>query len=307
MYGSELNRRTFLQWTPVSLSLAAGLLPGAGHALADARFARSGDSRLKPSLNAYSFNRALLDGKMHWNELLTFCAELNFDAVDFTAYYFAGYPQVPKDEELYRFKRQAFILGLAISGTGVRNDFTLADADARRREKELVKNWIVAAAKLGAPVLRIFTGKGVTPGFSREQVFQWVADDIIECADVAATYGIMLAIQNHADLLQTAEDVHLIMNKVRHPWVGLMSDIGSFRGHDPLQEIKDTIGYAITWQIKEKMRINGQEQETDIPRIIDIIRQSDYRGYLPIETLGEGDPKVKVKRLFDKVKKELKK
>lgn len=305
MSGTTVTRRTFLQSTPLSVGLASGLLPADSSARANTRLDRTGGSRLKPSLNAYSFNKSLLDGSFTWTELLTFCASLDFDAIDFTAYYFSGYPQVPPDKVLYRFKRQAFLLGLAISGTGVRNDFTLADPGERQREKELVKNWIVAAAKLGAPVLRIFTGKGIAQGFSREQVFQWVADEIIECAEFAKGYGVMLAIQNHADLLQTAEDIHLIMTKVDHDWVGLMSDIGSFRGSDPMQEINDTIQYAITWQIKERMRFHDQDRETDIKRVLDIIRRSDYRGYLPIETLGEGDPKIKVKKLYEQVRKAL--
>ena len=33
-----------------------------------------------------------------------------------------------------------------------------------------------------------------------------------------------------------------------------------------------------------------------------IIKNSDYNGYLPLETLGDGDPKVKIEALFTKLK-----
>ena len=38
-------------------------------------------------------------------------------------------------------------------------------------------------------------------------------------------------------------------------------------------------------------------------KLMGIIKSSGYKGYLPIETLGEGDPKTKVNTLFAKLKK----
>jgi hypothetical protein len=37
-----------------------------------------------------------------------------------------------------------------------------------------------------------------------------------------------------------------------------------------------------------------------------IIHQSDYKGYLPIETLGKGDPKEKVRALFARLRRAMK-
>jgi len=53
------------------------------------------------------------------------------------------------------------------------------------------------------------------------------------------------------------------------------------------------------------MFVNGRETDTDLNKLIGMIKASGYRGYLPIETLGEGDPKIKVKALFDKIQKAL--
>src|SRR5260221_13891529 len=127
-------------------------------------------NRLKTSLNAFSFNAPLTNGSMSIDDMLTFCSEAGFEGVDITGYYFKGYPLVPSDERLFQVKRKAFELGLEISGTGVRNDFTLADKTKRQQEVELVKKWIQAAAKLGAPVLRIFAGAPKTEGYTKEQI-----------------------------------------------------------------------------------------------------------------------------------------
>ncbi len=293
-----IARRTFLNGTALATALA-----GTKISLATPSNRKDREKRKpKLSLNAYSFNQVLRDGSMSLDELLHFCAKLGFDAIDITAYYLPPYPKIPDDSFLFTFKQKAFLMGLEISGTGVRNDFTLTDGRGRAGEKELVKNWIVAAAKLGAPVLRIFTGKAALAGQNRQEVFRQVAQEIIDCAEFAKTYGVMLVIQNHADLLQTAEDVHEIMRLVNHPWVGMMIDIGSFRGPDPYQEIRETQKYALTWQIKEKMVIQGKEQATDLKKLFSIIREGDYCGYLPIETLGPGDAKDKVTRFVRAVR-----
>jgi len=88
---------------------------------------------------------------------------------------------------------------------------------------------------------------------------------------------------------------------VSHDWVGLMLDIGSYHIADPYVDIAANSKYAISWQLKEKVFINEQQADTDYTRIRDIVKECGYKGYLPIETLGEGDPVLKVQTLFNKV------
>ena len=107
------------------------------------------------ALNAYSFNDPLLAGEMSLEELFRFARATGFAGVDLTAYYIPGYPDVPDDSVLFGIRRSAFRLGLALSGTGVRNDFTLSDPKELEKEVQLVMAWVVAAAKLGAPQVRV--------------------------------------------------------------------------------------------------------------------------------------------------------
>ena len=101
---------------------------------------------------------------MTLTDAVHFCAQHGVDALDATGYYFPGYPNVPADEYIYNLKRTAFVNGVAISGTGVRNDFAVADAAARRNDVQMVKDWIVVASKLGAPVIRVFSGQARPAG-----------------------------------------------------------------------------------------------------------------------------------------------
>ena len=236
------------------------------------------------------------------DNLLDYCAGEGFDGVDLTGYYFPGYPDVPSDEFIYNVKRKAFRLGLGISGTGVRNDFTWADAGKRAGEKQLVKNWIIVAEKLGAPLVRIFAGTLSKENFSRDERAKWIADDVRECAEFGKKHGVMMALQNHNDFLKTSDDVEKMLNLVKSDWTGLLLDIGSYHSPDPYKEIALNSGYAISWQLKEKVFINDIQEDTDYAKIFEIIKQCGYRGYLPLETLGEGDPVVKVAALLKKVR-----
>jgi len=109
----------------------------------------------------------LMQKKISPLELLDFCQRTGFDAIDFTGYYFSTYPGTPSDEEIYGFKRKAHSLGLEISGTGIRNEFSFDKGDQLDKEIDLVKRWIEVTSKLGAPVLRIYTAKKYYTGEER--------------------------------------------------------------------------------------------------------------------------------------------
>jgi len=258
--------------------------------------------KFKLSLNLYSFNQLLSEGKIDLFDMLLFCAQHNFDAIDPTGYYFPGYPTPPSTEYINEFKREAFLLGLDISGTGVRNDFSNPDPVMRNADINLIKQWVEVAAKMGAPNLRIFAGTNPHEGFSRDQVFKWMAHDIRTCCDYGKEFGVIIAIQNHNDFIRTAADVDRIFEMVDSDWLGLNLDIGSYRQEDPYKEIEKNIEKAVTWQIKEKIWIEGKETPVDFSKLFKIIKKVGYRGYLPLETLGAGDPYQKVPLLLNEVR-----
>jgi len=295
-----MKRRNFLQSAAASTVLAFSPF---ANGFAQSRPSQSLPVRTKISLNAYSFNRPLLSGEMSMEDMLEYAARVGFEGIDLTGYYFPGYPETPADEFIYHIKQKAFRLGLEICGSGVRNNFAQADPVARDAAKKLVKEWIVVTSKLGGQTLRIFSGDNVPNGHSREEVFQWIVSCVKECADYARSHGIMLAIQNHNDFLKTASQVEELLQAIDSEWVGLMLDIGSYHTADPYAEILQTVNYAITWQIKEEVYINEKAVKTDLDKIKEIIARSNYRGYLPIETLGEGDPKQKIAVMIGEVKK----
>jgi sugar phosphate isomerase/epimerase len=291
-----MNRRQFLQAGAVLAG--AGVLPAA----AQAPPARNGIPFFRFSCNLYSFNDLLRRASMSLEDAFEFCARLGFDAVDPTGYYFPGYPATPPDEYVYRLRRKAFLLGLEISGTGVRNDFTSPDQAKRAADVALVRQWIECAARLGAPLVRVFSGSGIPAGHTRDEVTGWVAGALRECADHGRKHGVMIALQNHADFIENSDHILTLLERVGSEWLGLHLDIGSFRKADPYQEIARVVKHAITWQIKENVWHGERPVKTDIRRVLEPAFAAGYRGYLPLEIL-EGDPREKLPKFLDEVRK----
>src|ERR1035438_8711111 len=177
---SSIDRRNFL-------TRSAGIAAAA--AMPPVKVARETGVKLKLGLNAYSFDAPLRQGSMTLTDAVHFCAKHGVDALDATGYYFPGYPAAPPDEFIYNLKRAAFVNGVAISGTGVRNDFAVADPAARKNDVQMVKDWIVVASKLGAPVIRVFSGRERPSGHSFDEVLAWMVADFKECAAFGQQHG----------------------------------------------------------------------------------------------------------------------
>jgi sugar phosphate isomerase/epimerase len=298
-----MNRRELLKKAAAaSAAAASGAAFVPGSCSAQSRPQRVGGPYVKISCNLYSFNGPLTKGAMSLDDVLEFCARIGFPAVDPTGYYFPGYPKIPPDDYVYHIKRKALLLGLDISGTGVRTDFAAPDREKREADIELVKAWTECAFKLGAPVLRVFSGRAVPQGPAREAASQWVVDALRQCAEAGKRFGVMMALQNHADFVQNADEDLALLKLVDSDWIGANLDIGSFRQGDPYEQIARVAPYAITWQLKENLFVQGRETKTDLARIAAILKDANYRGYVQLETLGEGDPKLKVPRFLDEVR-----
>lgn len=288
------DRRSFL--TSVAALAAVPAVPASSAASVVPGF----PARIKTSCNLYSFNGPLTSGAMSLEQVIEFCAEIGFDAVDPTGYYFTGYPAVPDDARIHRIKHLAFSLGLGISGTGVRNDFAVPDAGKRDADVAHVTRWVDVAAKLGAPVLRVFDGKAMPPGVPKATVMDWIVDGIQRCVTAGEARGVMIVLQNHNDALKVAADYLEIRTRIPSRWFGLNVDIGSLRTtNDPYAEIALLAPYAYTWQVKELVYRTDKEERVDLKQVARILKDARYRGYVPIETLGPGDPKEKVRRYLD--------
>lgn len=288
-------RRGFLRLT------ASALLAAASPVAAQTPIRRVGKGKLTPTLNAYSFLEPLTANQSDPSKgidlfgVCDFCARHDIEAVDLTGYFFPGYPRVPDDTYVNRIKRYTHDRGIVISGTGVKNNFAAKDKGVRADGVRLTKAWVEAAARLGAPVIRVFAGphnnmdwRDVSGQTSREEVERWMADDLRECAEHGKKFGVIVAVQNHGDFLNSAPEHLSLLKRVDHEWCGALVDTGKYLTDDPYADIASMVPHAVNWQIKETLGSSLKTPLTDYKRLTTIIRDGGYRGFVPIETLSMG-------------------
>ena len=264
--------------------------------------------RIQYSVNAYSFNDEFRSGKMNLFDMMEFAADIGLNAVDLTAYYFSSYPRLPKKTEIFALKKRALELGLNISWTGVRNNFVTANVESRKADREMIKNWLDISSRIGSSILRIFTGRNIPDGYSKEQVKTWLIEEYKLCAKYGEQTGVIVALQNHNEFLFTADEVIEILKKVDSKWFGLILDISGLRTtNNPYAEAEKLAPFANYWFIKEHVYHNQIKKRTDMSKMASLIKRHDFRGYVSFESLSDGDPKEIIKDMVYDFKREFNK
>ena len=257
---------------------------------------RNGKSHMKLSLAAYSFNRVLTtrgtpeqlaNAKFTLEKFIDFCAEQDLDGTELTAYYF---PKEVTSDYLMNLKEQTFRLGLDISGTAIGNDFCLPEGEKREQNLSMCREWIDHSARLGAPVIRIFAGN-VPPGDSEDAAVERCIDGINQSLEYAASKGVQLALENHGGITATAEQLLKIVKRVKpSPWFGVNFDGGNFRSDDPYAELAAIAPYATNAQVKVEIHRRATKEPADLARVVKILKDAGYRGFVVLEYEAEEDP-----------------
>jgi len=246
---------------------------------------------MKLATCAYSYRDLLKSDKMTLEQFLDTARELNFDGVELTAYYF---PELSADY-LHHIKRETFSRGLDVSGTAVGGNFSNADPDKRKEQIAHVKEWIEHSVRLGSSVMRVFAG-GAPEGAERAEAEKWVIDGLAECAKKAAKEGVILALENHGGLTSDAAGILVLVEPFKdNPWVGINLDFGNFTG-DNYGQYRECAPHTVTTHCKVTVRQGDQREQVDYRKVVRILREAGYEGYLSIEYEEPVDPIVGVSR-----------
>ena len=287
------TRRDFLRTT------AAALTPAAAFAIDPIK--RPGPKAdLKLSLAAYSFNKALNLAKpsMTLLEFIDLAGELPLDAVELTSYYWAE----TTDEYIDKLKAHCAKKKLAISGVPVGNTFTYKDDAKRAAEVKKVKEWTARAAKLGAKTVRIFAGN-LEKGETLADAQQRVTDCMNECCETAEKLGVMLALENHGGITDSAEHLLELVKPVKSKALGVNIDTGNFHTADPYADLAAIAPYGVVSQVKTEVYPGNKKEEADLGRVIKILKDANFHGYVALEYEAAEDPKVAVPRYVKELRK----
>ena len=306
------NRRDFLKTSlRTSLTLAGLGLFNVGPAAAVEPIKRAGSPRLRLSLAAYSFRDYFKDAnhkqevtanpakRIDLFQFIDYCADHGCDGTELTSYYF---PKDINNEFLIKLRRHAFVRGVAVSGTAVGNNFAYPKGEQRDKEIAAVKQWIDRAAVLGAPHIRVFAGaaKGISDGEARTMC----VSALEECCEYAGAKGIFLGLENHGGIVAEPDGLLEIVRAVKSPWLGVNLDTGNFQTVDPYADLAKCAPYAVNVQLKAEIRQRGKKENepADLSRLVKILRDANYQGYVALEYESKEDPWTAVPVLLKRMK-----
>lgn len=304
-----------------SIRIMASSVVGATTAATAARLpaiepiSRPGSPRLQLSLAAYSFRKffrwmrgkpqlpATPDRALTMSSFIALAADLGFDAAELTSYFFD--PAV-LDGGLPALRRQAFLRGISLSGTAVGNNFAHSQAADREREIADVKRWIDRAALLGIPHVRVFAGP-VPRELTPNEAQRLCIESLEVCADYAGTRGVMIGLENHGGLVTTADQLLEIVRAVKSEWFGVSLDTGNFHSNEIYNDLARCAPYAVNVQYKVELhrKKGGEAESTDPRRVVALLRNAGYQGFLALEYEAAEDPFLAVPKHLNKLREAL--
>lgn len=280
------NRRDFFKAGAVLAGAAA--IPSAAAAPAP----KAAVAPYKLSVAAYSCRKFLnlKNPTMTLGEFIDQCYEWGVEGTELTQYFFK---QPITHGYIMGLKRRALKQGLDITGTPIGNRFTLPAGEKRDREIKKMNDWIDVSADLGSPAIRIFAGRA-PKGTDEAVARKWCIECIETCLKHAEKRGVVLAMENHGGIVSDSAGMLALINALKSDWFGVNLDTGNFHTPDPYADMERCAPYAVTVQLKVELSYKGKREETDYARIIKMLRQARYRGYLTLEYEAREDPMTAV-------------
>lgn len=254
------------------------------------------------AVSTYSYWRFRPDSKLSIEECIDLAAEAGFDAVELLHIQMTD----ESNGALQRIKQRAFSHGLDLCGFSTHQGFVSPDPEVRTRNVEHTIRCIELAYALGIPTMRVNTGrwgtiksfdelmanKGIEPilpGFTEEEGFDWVIDGLTRCLKRAEACGVVLGLENHWGLGRTAAGVIRVIEAINSPWLRATLDTGNFL-EQQYEQYAELAPYAAF--VQAKTYFGGgtwYTLEIDYPRVAELLRAANYRGYVSLEFEGQAD------------------
>ena len=252
---------------------------------------------IKLGCQSLSYQREFAAGQLDLFGFLQRAYELGLDGVDI---HFAAFASTDS-EYLRRVRMYALERGLVFSYIGISNDFG-KPVDVLDGEIKKVKHWIDIAVLMGIPLVRVFCAN-LPPGEDEESILARDVSCLKQVADYGQEKGVVVGLQNHNHhrITRTGQDVLRIIEMVDNPYFGHILDTGQYIGSpgaggsgrkpDPAfdfySSIADTAPLALHVRAKFYMVKTGAETWLDYPRILKILRDAGYNGWISVVYEGK--------------------
>ena len=277
----------------------------------------SKDSLFKISLAEWSLNKSIRSGEVDHLDFAKI-AKKNFDidAIEYVNQLFAD--KTGGSTYLKEMKNIA-------DGEGVKSLLIMCDREgalgdpedvARTTAVENHYKWVDAAKYLGCHSIRV---NAQSEGEYDEQM-KLAADGLDRLTEYGAKHDINIIVENHGGLSSNGKWLSGVMDMVNHPRCGTLPDFGNFylgtweekgnEWYDRYLGVEELMPYAKAVSAKShNFNADGTEKDTDYSKMMKIVLDAGYRGYVGIEyegpDLSEMEGIAATKKLLEKVRGEL--
>ncbi len=257
------------------------------------------------SLAQWSLHRSLYSGELEHLDFAKISKEnFGIDAIEYVNSFF--FEKAEDKSYLREMKNRADDYGVKSLLIMCDNEGSLGDPDNQKRQKAVENHykWHEAAKYLGCHSIRVnayltesLHGLEVgdyTKTGSYENQVSLAADGLRKLTEFGANIGINTIVENHGGLSSDGAWLASVMKAVDHPMCGTLPDFGNFRiegdrWYDRYKGVKELMPFAKAVSAKSHdFDSNGNETQTDFFRMMDIVIDAGYSGYVGIEYEGSG-------------------
>lgn len=295
---------------PAPLSRRGFLAAGAAAAAclsASPLFAAPADPPFRISLAEWSLHRSIFGGKVdHLDFAKIAKTEFGIDGVEYVNQFFKD---KAKDEKyLGEMKKRAEDLGVKSLLIMVDGEGALGDADeaGRKRAVENHYKWADAAKFLGCHSIRV----NAQSSGSYEEQQKRAADGLRKLSEYAAKLDLNVIVENHGGLSSNGAWLAGVIKMTEMKNCGTLPDFGNFRvsgseEYDRYKGVAELMPYAKAVSAKSHdFDEEGNETHTDYFKMMKIVLDAGYHGYVGIEyegdKLGEKEGIAATKKLLDR-------
>ena len=275
------------------------------------------------SLAQWSLHRSLYSWELDHLDFAKISKEnFGIDAIEYVNSFF--FEKAEDKSYLREMKNRADDYGVKSLLIMCDNEGSLGDPDNQKRQKAVENHykWHEAAKYLGCHSIRVnayltesLHGLEVgdyTKTGSYENQVSLAADGLRKLTEFGANIGINTIVENHGGLSSDGAWLASVMKAVDHPMCGTLPDFGNFRiegdrWYDRYKGVKELMPFAKAVSAKSHdFDSNGNETQTDFYRMMDIVIDAGYSGYVGIEYEGSEMDEMSgikaTKDLLDRVK-----
>ncbi len=301
-----LHRRLFLQSTVATVA-AASLT---GVSLAATR--RVNAPLFEISLAQWSLHKTLFGKKLdHLDFAKVTKEEFGITAVEYVNQFFmdkaedAAYLADMNKRAADHGVKQLLIM---IDGEG-----NLGDTNLHKRTEAVKRHhkWVDAAKTLGCHSIRV---NAASSGSYEDQVHR-AADGLRSLSEYAKEAGLNVIVENHGGLSSNGQWLAAVIQKVGMDNCGTLPDFGNFnigggQHYDRYQGIQELMPFAKGVSAKSHdFDDDGNEIHTDYLKMVKIVLDAGYRGFIGIEyeggKVGESEGILATKKLLEKVREQV--